>query len=228
MTLGERLYEMRKAKGLSQERVAEELEVTRQTVSKWETDQTTPDFDKIIPLCELYNITADELIKGSAESQSNNYNYDYYDSSAYDIQPMEQAESKKERDEKYRKRSALLMAVAICLYILSVTPFFVLSDGRLMMTLFFVIIAVATMIVVFSQLSKPKDYKKRELQTKESKLYKLITSILSGITLVVYMLISFLTKAWHITWLMWVIYGIVCEIIKLIFSLKGVEINDEE
>ncbi len=228
MTLGERLYEMRKAKGLSQERVAEELEVTRQTVSKWETDQTTPDFDKIIPLCELYNITADELIKGSAESQSNNYNYDYYDSSAYDIQPREQAESKKERDEKYRKRSALLMAVAICLYILSVTPFFVLSDGRLMMTLFFVIIAVATMIVVFSQLSKPKDYKKRELQTKESKLYKLITSILSGITLVVYMLISFLTKAWHITWLMWVIYGIVCEIIKLIFSLKGVEINDEE
>lgn len=228
MTLGERLYEMRKAKGLSQERVAEELEVTRQTVSKWETDQTTPDFDKIIPLCELYNITADELIKGSAESQSNNYNYDYYDSSAYDIQPREQAESKKERDEKYRKRAALLMAVAICLYILSVTPFFVLSDGRLMITLFFVIIAVATMIVVFSQLSKPKDYKKRELQTKESKLYKLITSILSGITLVVYMLISFLTKAWHITWLMWVIYGIVCEIIKLIFSLKGVEINDEE
>ena len=64
MTLGQRLYEMRKEKGFSQEKVAEALGVTRQTISKWETDQTTPDFDKILPLCELYNITTEALLKG--------------------------------------------------------------------------------------------------------------------------------------------------------------------
>ena len=51
MSLGQRLYDLRKTTGLSQEKAAEQLGVTRQTVSKWETDQTTPDFDKIIPIC---------------------------------------------------------------------------------------------------------------------------------------------------------------------------------
>lgn len=62
MSLGQRLYDLRKITGLSQEKAAEQLGVTRQTVSKWETDQTTPDFDKIIPICKLYNITAAELL----------------------------------------------------------------------------------------------------------------------------------------------------------------------
>ena len=53
MSLGQRLYDLRKTTGLSQEKAAEQLGVTRQTVSKWETDQTTPDFDKIIPICNL-------------------------------------------------------------------------------------------------------------------------------------------------------------------------------
>ena len=64
MSLGHRLIELRKEKKLSQEEVAGKLNVTRQTVSKWETDQSTPDFDKILPLCELYGISTEELITG--------------------------------------------------------------------------------------------------------------------------------------------------------------------
>lgn len=64
MSLGQRLIELRKEKKLSQEEVAGKLNVTRQTVSKWETDQSTPDFDKILPLCELYEISTEELITG--------------------------------------------------------------------------------------------------------------------------------------------------------------------
>ena len=64
MSIGKKLYELRKQKGLSQEEVADKLNVSRQTVSKWETDQSMPDFDKIVPICELYSITADELLMG--------------------------------------------------------------------------------------------------------------------------------------------------------------------
>ena len=64
MNLGERLFELRKAKNLTQDDVAEKLNVSRQTVSKWETDQSTPDFDKIVPLCELFEIGVDELLTG--------------------------------------------------------------------------------------------------------------------------------------------------------------------
>lgn len=241
MTLGQRLYEMRKAKGLSQESVAEVLGVTRQTVSKWETDQTTPDFDKIIPICKLYNITADELFSDDMTISNNvKSDYDYSYNSSYNYtenygnkyeMPHEEpviTADEKENFEKGRRRSAALMAVSICMYIMSVVPFFLFDNSKIMMTVFFAIIAIATMLIVFAALSKPKNIKKFKTQTKEDKLFKQITSILSGIILAIYMVISFATGAWHITWILWVIYGIMCEIIKLIFSLKGSEINDEE
>ena len=62
--ISKRLTKYRKTAKLSQEEVAEKLNVSRQTVSKWETGQSTPDFDKIAPLCELYNISTDELLRG--------------------------------------------------------------------------------------------------------------------------------------------------------------------
>ena len=67
--LGEKLFELRKAKNLSQEEVADKLGVTRQSVSKWETNQSTPDFDKIVPLCELFEISTDELLIGKREDK---------------------------------------------------------------------------------------------------------------------------------------------------------------
>ena len=66
MTIGERLLKLRKEKNLSQEELANILDVSRQTVSKWETDQSVPDFDKIVPLCEVFGITSDELLTGNS------------------------------------------------------------------------------------------------------------------------------------------------------------------
>ena len=63
MSLGEKLLSYRKKKGLSQEDVADILHVTRQTVSKWETDQSTPDFDKVVPICDLYGVSTEELFR---------------------------------------------------------------------------------------------------------------------------------------------------------------------
>ncbi len=62
MSLGEKLIQLRKKEGLSQEEVAEKLNVSRQTVSKWETDQTVPELFKIKSLSQLYNISYDYLI----------------------------------------------------------------------------------------------------------------------------------------------------------------------
>ena len=71
MNLGQRLIELRKAKHLSQEEVAEKLNVTRQTISKWETNQSSPEFDKILPLCELFEISTDQLITGKKNKINN-------------------------------------------------------------------------------------------------------------------------------------------------------------
>ena len=62
MEFGNKLYELRKAKGLSQEELASRLEVTRQTVSKWELGDSTPDLEKLVLLAELFEVSLDELV----------------------------------------------------------------------------------------------------------------------------------------------------------------------
>ena len=62
MNLGNNLFQARKKAGLSQEMVAEKLGVSRQTISKWETDETIPDIYQSKKLAKLYNLTLDELI----------------------------------------------------------------------------------------------------------------------------------------------------------------------
>ena len=62
MNLGNSLFHARKRRGLSQEEVAEKLGVSRQTVSKWETDETVPDIRQSKKMAVLYNVSLDELI----------------------------------------------------------------------------------------------------------------------------------------------------------------------
>ena len=63
MTLAEKILSLRTEKGMSQDSLAEKLEVSRQSVSKWETAQSTPDLDKIIKLANLFGVTVDELVR---------------------------------------------------------------------------------------------------------------------------------------------------------------------
>ena len=63
MNLGNNLFQARKRTGLSQEAVAEKLGVSRQTISKWETDETIPDIYQSKKLAKLYNLSLDELIE---------------------------------------------------------------------------------------------------------------------------------------------------------------------
>lgn len=62
MTLGEKLQALRKARGLSQEQLALELNVSRQAVSKWELGESVPDLDKLRALCTFFGVTGDYLI----------------------------------------------------------------------------------------------------------------------------------------------------------------------
>lgn len=67
MEIGKKLKEARMNAGLTQERVAETLFVSRQTVSNWENEKTYPDILSIIRLSDLYSISLDELLKGDTK-----------------------------------------------------------------------------------------------------------------------------------------------------------------
>ena len=69
MTLAEKILSLRTERGMSQDDLAEKLEVSRQSVSKWETAQSTPDLDKIIKLADLFGTTVDELVRDGERPQ---------------------------------------------------------------------------------------------------------------------------------------------------------------
>ena len=62
MTMGEKLQLLRKSRGLSQEQLAAELDVSRQAISKWECGDSTPDLDKLRAICAYFGVTTDHLI----------------------------------------------------------------------------------------------------------------------------------------------------------------------
>ncbi len=70
MSFGETITNLRKSKGITQEQLAETLGVTRQTISKWELDQSTPDLNYISQLSDLYGVTTDYLIKGEEPAKN--------------------------------------------------------------------------------------------------------------------------------------------------------------
>ena len=67
MTIGEKIAQLRTEINISQEELAEKIDVSRQSISKWEMNQAMPQIDKILALCELFNISADELLRNEID-----------------------------------------------------------------------------------------------------------------------------------------------------------------
>ncbi len=212
MNLGERLFELRKAKSLTQDEVAEKLNVTRQTVSKWETNQSTPDFDKIVPISELFEIGVEELLTGKKEEKQ---------------KKEEVQEEKVITKQEAKEKSAKVVSGSIFIYILAVALIMILVPVKhvnpiVASSIFLILIGWATARIIKNYMSMPKFEKTKE-EKKEEKIIKQINGIIGSICVALYFIISFTTMAWHVTWVIFIINGLICQAVKLIFMLKGDE-----
>ncbi len=198
MNIGEKILQLRKKEGMSQEELAEKLNVTRQTISKWETNQSAPDFEKIIPLCEVFNIKADELLRG-------------------EIKEKDQSD-----DKIIRKKTALKVSISVFLYFLAIIWLISMSTNtwlseELMVSVFLFICAIATVILIYHFMTLPKEEKEEK---KEEKKYEWLDDLITLAFTAIYLLISFITMHWEITWIIWIIYALVLEIIHLVLKVK--------
>lgn len=216
LNIGGKLYELRKEKNLSQEEVAEKLNVTRQTVSKWETNQSTPDFDKILPLCKLFEIGPEELLTGKKPEEN----------TKEEIQ-----EERIPTKEEIRRKSAEVVSSSVLIYILAVAFFivavaFLWLDPIIVTAIFLGVVGFATARLIRHYMSIPKFEKTKE-EVKEAEIIKQINGIVGAICTIIYFLVSFTTMAWHITWIIFIIDGLICQIVKLFFMLKEEKIDEE-
>ncbi len=151
-----------------------------------------------------------------------------------DITPIESPQYTSEEIEKNAKKRSILLSISVMLYILSIVPVIFLDETRFSETLspaiMFIIIAIATGLIIYrsgislkynkSDGTVVEDFKewKRETQEKNTVL-KAINIAIWVITLAVYFTVSFITGAWHISWLIFPIGGFIDGMVNGIFDL---------
>lgn len=74
MSFGEKLYKIRKEAGISQEQLAELMDVSRQSVSKWESDKAYPEMNRLVFLSDYFHVSLDYLMRGEEEPKIVNSN----------------------------------------------------------------------------------------------------------------------------------------------------------
>ena len=114
MKLHDKIYELRKKEGLSQEALAEKLGVSRQSVSKWETGEATPEVSKLLSLSKLFGVTTDYLLDDEAEEEKEVE----MPSSSFEVTSVNEAPPKKSKNSARKLLIALLICILLCIFVL--------------------------------------------------------------------------------------------------------------
>jgi transcriptional regulator with XRE-family HTH domain len=161
MNFGENLQRLRKGKGISQERLAEIMEVSRQAISKWESNSAYPETEKLIALSDLFGVSIDYLIKGNESNETT----DCVQGSGENTTIGEtHKDTVQDRIVPVRQYRPLRTALAVILYAISPFWFYLLGEqpggsGRGVF-LMFLSIAVATGLLIYNHFIKRKEGKK--------------------------------------------------------------------
>jgi len=206
----------------------------------------TPPTKKAIELKEeMIQNLSDKYHDLIAEGKSEEAAYNITIAGIGDISPL-LAELEKDMEnneyttyeyEASRQKSALLTAIAVMMYILCVLPIIIMSlinyryATEIGVPILFLMIAGATGLLIYNSMTKPKyrnssetmveEFREWQSDDKDRKaLRKAISSALWSITVALYLIVSFMTFAWHITWLIFIIAGVVESLINILYNIK--------
>lgn len=114
MDLAEKILTLRKSRNWTQDQLAEQLDVSRQTISKWESGQSLPELDKIIALSEVFNVSTDCLLKPSK-----------VDNLSLKTEMLENQQQQLLLREQKRQQHFILGMYAVAMYSLFLAAYFI-------------------------------------------------------------------------------------------------------
>ena len=125
MEFNNKLYNLRKKNGLSQEELASRLNVSRQTISKWEVGDSTPDMEKLIAISDLFDISLDELVmdKQPASNSDTSNKSDVIG----DISKNVITDENKKKAKKGLKIAGIVFGIFLCIDVISMIVYFVVN-----------------------------------------------------------------------------------------------------
>ena len=119
MEFNNKLYELRKQKGFSQEELANRLNVSRQTISKWEVGESTPDMEKLIAISDLFEISLDELVKGEKPETIDTTEQIMRSELYSDIKEHVLTDDNKKKSKKILKVAGIIAGIVVLVDIIS-------------------------------------------------------------------------------------------------------------
>ena len=134
MSIAERILTLRKSKGMSQEQLAEAVGVSRQAVSKWESEQASPDPEKIIAMSEIFGVTTDYLLKGiepeKEEAKTEEKKTEDTHMTVGDVLDQKiLTEQNKEKSKKLLKIALIALGVFLAIDIISFIIYVIVNGG---------------------------------------------------------------------------------------------------
>ena len=275
MSLSDNLRALRKQKGYSQEQLAERLNVSRQAVSKWESDNGYPEMESLIILSDLFECTIDDLLKNDLTQHnptakqaydkhysliakaytfgvvsillgvcaylfaeiyfSENTKSEFIGEITFVYFGMKDSHFKNSHSEitdyytdsqrsEFNQTYSLCIATGVGVILFAVVLQILIENlynENLANGLFMVFVTIAVGIFVYFGTLKSK-YDQVDLkvikQEKRNKKVSIYCGIIMMIVTAIYLGCSFTTNAWHISWIVYPIGGIICGIVWLLFE----------
>ena len=209
--LGERIATLRKDRNLSQEALAEQVGVTRQAISKWERDEALPDIYNLVTLAQIFEVTLDELLKGSDEAGASK-------------KPLLVALELKLQAEKY-------IMVGIAMLILGAFAFIIVPLSAQIQMIIFVLMALGGILILikagfmserFYMLNKQVEEASEERGItqvrRDKKRREAVTTLAALSCTLVFLYLGFFKGMWHPGWMVYLLIPIAIAIEDFIAS----------
>ena len=192
MNIGEKIYNLRKKKNMSQEELASVLNVSRQTISKWETGESNPDIDKIVPLCNFFEISTDEFLKDRDIVYEKNL-------------------TKEKKKNKALTFSLCLIIFGVMMILVILLEETEISEGIIGAIIMFGITLIGVLLIYY--------FMSNQVEKKKDRQGNIMNKIIFLGTTIIYILISFIWHAWAYSWIIFIIGFLLIQIAKLIRML---------
>ncbi len=213
MSFGSNIGYLRKKKGMTQEEFAERMYVSRQTVSRWETDSVYPDVETVIKLCEVLECDMETLVRGDATQEK---------------QPAPVQEQERKPDEEIKmvpRRNTVLKIVEDMLFPLVTVVYLIMGFVWDLWHPGWLIFVIAAFLgPVLSAINRPKlrPIKKRSYfgpAMDWDRINAAFCSIVFLVAIPAYLVLGFVWNLWHPGWLIFVAATVLCAISSILCTL---------
>ena len=217
MSFGSNIGYLRKKQGITQEELAERMYVSRQTISRWETDSVYPDVETVIKLCEILECDMETLVRGDASAEKV-------------PAPMQGQEQEHEHENKpgvelELRRSTVLKVVTDMLFPIVTLVYLVIGFvWDLWHPGWLIFVAAAVLSPLLSAINRPKLRPKLKgshfgTAVDWDRINAAFCAIVFLVAIPAYLVMGFLWNLWHPGWLIFVAATVLCGISSVLCTL---------